>query len=208
LTKGIYPSYCKETIRFKDTSYKLAVPMISFCDIPLSQINVHTEKYGSYAIGFTVEFVFSDWHEIMNNTDFEKFYNKTYINMLSLLSSIKNYDGTIKRRGKTIQYKFYDEREWRYIPKIKFEDEYRYPDLFWDDEFYKIKKTFPTKPHFKHYGLKINVKDISYIIVKEDKDLVNLIRFLKNRLHLYTKFGDYEKLLTRILTIKKIKEDF
>lgn len=49
LEKGIYFSYSYDNLK----AMFLAVPMISFCDIPLSRNNEHTKRYGNYAIGIS-----------------------------------------------------------------------------------------------------------------------------------------------------------
>lgn len=51
LKDGLRVTYCKE--QFLDTV--LGIPMISFCDIPLSRTDEHRKKYGNYAIGFDKE---------------------------------------------------------------------------------------------------------------------------------------------------------
>jgi len=57
-TNNFYPRYCLE-----DQSYLVpdhlpkyaAIPMVCFCDVPLSQVNYHTETYGYYCIGLSKE---------------------------------------------------------------------------------------------------------------------------------------------------------
>jgi hypothetical protein len=40
-------------------------------------------------------------------------------NFINTIRYTKNYSGTLKRDGKTIpNYRFYDEREWRYVPEM------------------------------------------------------------------------------------------
>ena len=36
----------------KENDNGVAIPMISFCDIPITRASVHMDKYGEYAIGF------------------------------------------------------------------------------------------------------------------------------------------------------------
>lgn len=56
LKSYFYPRYCLEEFYFiPKIKTKWALPMVCFCDIPLSQIKNHTLKYGEYAIGLTKE---------------------------------------------------------------------------------------------------------------------------------------------------------
>ena len=52
LSTKFYPRLCLEKNFFtvKEVG-KIAIPMVCFCDIPLSQISEHVEHYGEYAIG-------------------------------------------------------------------------------------------------------------------------------------------------------------
>jgi len=55
LNIGLRPHYCTETLSIDGDIYELCVPMVSFCDIPLSKIKDHIGKYGEYGIGLTKE---------------------------------------------------------------------------------------------------------------------------------------------------------
>lgn len=52
LKNGLIPNYCSEDLRF---TYKkglyIGIPMVSFCDIPISKANIHAKRYGDFAIG-------------------------------------------------------------------------------------------------------------------------------------------------------------
>ena len=50
LQQGLKFSYCKE--KFTD-EICVGIPMICFCDIPISRNEEHSEHYGNFAIGFT-----------------------------------------------------------------------------------------------------------------------------------------------------------
>lgn len=60
-----YPSSpeCVENI-YKDTG--VAIPMISFCDIPITRAAMHMERYGNYMIGFDKAFMIDRYEPIIN----------------------------------------------------------------------------------------------------------------------------------------------
>jgi hypothetical protein len=56
LSGGFHPAYCWETINVtKERTLNAGVPMISFCDIPLSKISNHNQVYGKYGIGMSMD---------------------------------------------------------------------------------------------------------------------------------------------------------
>lgn len=46
-------SYANETIVGLNAERNFGIPMVSFCDIRLSQLNEHTKKYGQYGLGMS-----------------------------------------------------------------------------------------------------------------------------------------------------------
>lgn len=61
LKNNFLPKYSTETVHlFGAASVEIAIPMISFCDIPLSQIKEHVQDYGSYGIGMTKSWAFKN----------------------------------------------------------------------------------------------------------------------------------------------------
>jgi len=55
LTENFKIKFCLENLLTQKGNLKYAVPMVSFCDIPMSEIKDHVSKYGSYGIGLTKE---------------------------------------------------------------------------------------------------------------------------------------------------------
>ena len=47
--------YCVEKLNHSTRPVEVAIPMVSFCDIKISEITEHIEKYGHYGIGLSKE---------------------------------------------------------------------------------------------------------------------------------------------------------
>jgi hypothetical protein len=191
-----------------------AIPMVCFCDLPLSQIKHHVLEYGSYGIGMK-----KDWG-ILNRLNPVIYLSENsvldaqFINMLPELepridvaSNTINYiygylkpvKGISNKNGKSKKdYMYYHEREWRYIPvdmdkksfltSGEYQDKKQKKDLF-------IKE----KLDFAAY-------DIKYLIVKDEFDIHNMIDII-NRSGISQLDATIERLTTRIITIKNIFED-
>jgi len=116
----------------------------------------------------------------------------------------KEYSGTLDRSGKKpkLNYKFYDEKEWRFTPPPS----HQFLDFFnqslWETEG---KEIFKQKPHFKNLPnswLRFDKNDIEYIILKNSNDIDELIKyFTKN------KSANKDLLLTKVLDFEKLKRD-
>ena len=55
LETGLSPNYCREDLSYFDREVNVGVPMISFCDIPLTRTSMFKARYGEYAIGLSKE---------------------------------------------------------------------------------------------------------------------------------------------------------
>ena len=225
-------SYAREKIIGLENEREFAVPMVSFCDLKLSELKVFTENYGTFGIGMTKEWanrnglspvMYINRHcELMDNlitgingvyshlnkiNDLEKFkaLNKSYLNIMNTYRYIKNYEGELIRGGITENenYRFADEREWRYVPSL--ENEGIQP-------FVAISKirTSEQKAGYNekvsHLRLSFQPDDIKYLIVEKDSDITDLIRHLQNvkgRFDTETR----SRLSSRILTIEQINKD-
>lgn len=217
-------SLCRETIVFnKQATESVLVPMVSFCDIPLSQIKNHIHSYGPYGIGLK-----KSWAEKKGlspvlylekeSTLGDELYkglesfikiDSTNIKPLGLaimkiVGYIKNYQGDLKRKVGTTKknYRFSDEREWRYIPSV---------DLFPSPyialkEYEKNKKVIDSK--IGKLSLDFTPDDISYIIIKNDSEIKTFINLLRDTKGKKYTLEQIERLTTRILTTEQIMSDF
>lgn len=55
LQEGMIPNFCKEEFPQNNHNYIVGIPMISFCDIPLTRTDEFTNRYGQHAIGLSKE---------------------------------------------------------------------------------------------------------------------------------------------------------
>ncbi|MBK5286741.1 MAG: hypothetical protein JJE25_15225 [Bacteroidia bacterium] len=56
LKNGFYSNCSIEQVIFSVDIFPVAIPMVSFCDIRLTQVQEHISRYGSYGIGLRKEF--------------------------------------------------------------------------------------------------------------------------------------------------------
>ena len=127
--------------------------------------------------------------------------------MLNIFRFSKPFKGDLIRDGQIVSknHKFYDEREWRYIPDYDYKG--IIPQMSFE-QYEKFKENHPTKPHIKHkkHAVSFKASDINYLIVKQDSDIPKLITHLNNQDHLGSA-REIRLLTTKIMTAKQIKED-
>lgn len=232
LSSTFRPSFSREYIESSKTKKEFAVPMVSFCDLRLSELKDHIDKYGTYGIGMTkkwaltkglnpVMYVNKDSHFIDGLIDgigeVYRYINKiidqddlvimsaAYMNILNTYRFIKNYQGDLTRKGKTINnFRFADEREWRYVPPITEQIEFR-PFVPINRIDTNEKKRILNESISRHI-LKFEPDDIKYIIVENDKDINEIITHLRNVKNRFSA-STIDRLSSRILTSEQIKTD-
>lgn len=216
--------YCKETIRWDDESkYNLHIPMVSFCDIPLSQIKNHISKYGHYGIGLTREWAIKNGLNpvlyVQSGSNLANSY-KCFVKalpklvdikvnengeeavkqFLDVLRYVKNYEAPLIRGAEiTESYRFSDEREWRYVPDFSSSCEMMYTKTTYSKE--KADKSLS--------GMRLNFEpnDVKYIIIKSDEEISEFIAHLRDAKGTKYSHHDVERLATRILTSEQIHDD-
>lgn len=233
LESGFSVKYCKEEFLFgEETHLRFAYPMVCFCDIPLSNVKNHLKSYGHYGIGLTKEWatqkklnpvlylenysslttsilgqaqrIAKNKSDISSNQDVDIIDNVWLQDLLTLSSFMKNYEGNLIRNKVITNYRFYDEREWRYVPTsnelcdnlraININDYIKYKNEY-NQKVGQIKLNFD------------NTKDITYIIVRNEKDIHRFIKFITSKFKKKLTEFDIEILMTKILTTKQITND-
>ena len=232
LKTGFKIRYCYETIQIVDAKNIWAVPMVSFCDIPLSQVKDHVFKYGGYGIGLTKNWakkkMLSPVQYISRGSYFAQSIKVTGNHLLpsirdsldnsanlksqeraavDILRYSKNYEGDLNRSSsKTVSdYRFYDEREWRFVPQF----DKSYPMIVPISEAKKT-KDYKDKLNEKIASVRLDFEpsDVKYIIVKDDKEISEFVSTIKMESGKIYSHEDTERLITRIITQQQIEDDF
>lgn len=222
---GFKIKYCTETLLTKtNNSSTSAHPMISFCDIPLSDSHRHFGLYGFYGIGLSKNWAKqmginpvlyieeqSNIGESIKNA-FNAFKTIEGANAEDVKEMIiqtkcftKNYCGPLKRGDiNTKDYKFYDEREWRFVPTRK--------DIGNKSRSIGLAKFKADKEKYNNdlssFLFKFSIQDISYIIVKKTEEIPEVIEFLRNTFHKTKTGGDLDILLSKVCSTEQIIQDY
>lgn len=232
LKNTFYPRYCYEEFELidkpKEKFIRSAIPMVCFCDTPLSQLMNHIETYGKYGLGMKKEWgIRKGLNPVIyfnKNSDMAKDLNKTAIRLLknkgsaalktfwNILVYLKRYEGVLYRGGSITKenVRFYDEHEWRYVPDRRVMNKnlitvslsevvYRQPEILADAN--KQLERDETR-------LSFNANDIKYIIIKEESEINKMIKKLRVIKGIRYDSDTIDRLASRIITVKQIENDF
>ncbi|WP_265463034.1 abortive infection system antitoxin AbiGi family protein [Aeromonas salmonicida] len=223
--------YCNERIEIEGAVFEMSVPMVSFCDIPLSEVKEHITKYGSYGIGLTREWaernglnpvLYLERKSRLGNS-LEKAYdhfidyddgtledlkeeNKA---VYDIFRYVKNYQADLIRGGRVLKdYRFSDEREWRYVPCFTEEIPMLIPKAVLDSDTEGwVKYVYKAKEQLKGITLSFQPNDIKYIIIENDAEISEFLDLLRRAKGNKYSYNDIERLMTRILTTEQIVTD-
>ena len=182
-------SYSLEDIKWKSSHIERAFPMISFCNIPISDLSEYlknnkdqklTGKYGKYTIGLKHSWgvkcgLAPVWylnqqslcmHEIMlHHAKIQtKNWDSSAVFIWNILSHVKNYEGSLTKYGFK-SYRFYDEREVRFVPKLSEIIDANISPLLSATEYYRYKNENKKSALINEIYLTFNIEEIAYILV-------------------------------------------
>lgn len=224
LKDGFKVKYCVEKLNLLETTSNAAHPMVSFCDIPLSDSQQHFAAYGKFGIGLSKKWAIEHGINPVIYIDENSLFSQSMGNLikerrdkssslpdeikseiLRLKSYAKNYSGPLKRKGVNNEdYKFYDEREWRLVPGKSLLGKATFSVA---SSFYKKDKE---KYNNKLSDIRITfgVSDISYIIVKDTNQIPKMINFLRSTYSNRYTADDLDILFSKICSTEQITQDF
>lgn len=221
LEMGFTARYCLEDFSEffggAGSKWQLALAMVCFCDLPLSQLGEHVRFYGRYGIGMTKEWGIasginpvlylhprSDLAALVSakvNSSFENERSGLSGAYLELINYIKPYEGYVDIEGKAHYKQFYDEKEWRWVPQPS-------PHLLTREDFFNPERKKTAQQELADKGrLSFGPNDVKYIIVATEAEKLPMIKRLET---IYTKTGsDTMKLLaSKLISVEQICSDF
>lgn len=227
LENGLKFAYNEE--RYNNV-FHYALPMICFCDMPLTMIAEHTKKYGAFGIGFNKSKMIQHYWNLLNPVNYifsknlldgaETFLNivqqdyneneevskKQYSYATNQLAFMKPYFDTRNKRV------LYNESEWRLIVPDKTNiDGFEPIEWFWDEkkyvEFKRNNKIMDTHlPIFE-----FSPEEVQFILVEDSRNryviadrLLNMKTFGGRKIEQHQKY----ELLTKVVFFDEIKDNY
>jgi hypothetical protein len=232
--EGFRMKYCMEELEINlSIPISSAIPMISFCDIPLSEVKNHIDSYGSYGIGLSkswaknnglnpvlylekdsklsehikdqVERILEGLEKVKKGKKLNLADKQLQKDMITYVSYCKNYEGKLVR-GKinTETYRFYDEKEWRYVGVLA--DIAPAPRIIYGDEYKNNKEKYNSAIEDRY--INFSTKDISYLIVDSENEIPEILTLLNEIFEDKCTAKELKILSTKILTKNQIHNDF
>lgn len=194
-SKTFLCSYSIETIKWRKSEIEVAFPIVSFCDLPISDMreyltdnktNELTGKYGDCMIGLSTKWASSlgmnhVWYldpkseylrqTLPRKTELIKSLKSTrFPNRWLLLSRIKPFTGSLQSKG-FVNYRFYDEKEVRYVPEPSILDKLELNRVLTNEEYLKYKeerRRQTGRPKgdgiIPNLGIKFQFSDIKFVL--------------------------------------------
>jgi hypothetical protein len=225
LKEGFKVKYCVEKLKLgKSGSSNAAHPMVSFCDIPLSNSQQHFDAYGRYGVGLSKKWaikhgvnpvLYIDRNSLFANSLFElikerrkkdtNLTRKQDLEILQIKSYAKNYSGLLKRKEiNNPDYRFYDEREWRLVPaKSAINNAPFSLDL---NKYEKEKEKY--NEQISDHRILVESKDISYIIVDKTDEIPKMINLLREEYSDRFTAKELDILFSKICSTEQIIDDY
>lgn len=233
LKNTFYPRYCYEEFDLIDNDAQAfsedALPMVCFCDIPLSQLATHIENYGEYGLGMSKEWgIGKGLNPVIyfnKNSHMAKKLSVTTNGLLfrhdpvaeafhDTMGYVKPYEGTLFRGGQPVRenVRFYDEHEWRYMPDLSILINNNIEAILQRHRYMNPTELSDAnrKLELDQTRLSFNADDIKYVIISNEgqiNQMVEALRDIKGRIYDYDN-DTIDRLVSRIITVEQIKNDF
>lgn len=228
--------YCNECISINNDDEKafirIAVPMVSFCDIPFSDVKAHTKSYGNYGIGLSKE-----WAK--RNRINPVLYLEKNSRIAESFSAIEWLSGSLNTDPAFVDSELDSLGQKSYGLRIQVEKALCYMKNYSDDLFLKHKKKIirdyvfynerewrfvpdeiegnrflllkdeyeKNKDEWNRKAgksrLSFEYKDISYIVLEKNSQINRFIKYLRK-----IDENNADLLCSKMITLEQISKDF
>ena len=226
LLKQFHPKYSLEDLSNaipESQVFAARIPMVCFCDIPFSQIKDHINFYGDYGIGLRkkgwgirkgispivyipkdsisaglIQKMTSEVRDLLKDNILR---DSIHNHLPEFYKYIKAYEGlALNRKNKKMEDRiFYNEREWRYVPKD-------FPVLP-EKLAHGTDIEEENKKMIEKHSLRFGVKDIKYIIVKRESEIPDFVKFIETKLKKQFNLVERKLLVSKLISAEQIRED-
>lgn len=228
---AIKPRYVEEIIDYigVDALHSISIPMVCFCDIPLSKVSKHSEYYGTYGIAL-------DKNQCVNknvqpvtyvnvNSGYYKDFSNTILNLFSIeeqpasrwkfladfvltqmLYSKPVYGETVQD-AEIIKRLFKDECEWRFIPTLSSDMDLILTNKKNTQEGRDLYNRALAREENASTWLSFSPSEISYLIVPDENAAIDLIGFISKEL-IELDESTRQRLISKIEIANKISSNF
>lgn len=229
--EAIIPRYYEESISHLGIEglNRIAFPMTCFCDINLQKLIPHVEFYGYYGIGLEkmwgIEQGIQPIRYINKNSKLISDFSHVFSNSLNRISEenealheysnylltdllfMKPLNGEMYRDKNYVLRNFHDEKEWRYVPNMSKQDEL--PLVVPQNELNPKAYSSYSEGLRKRdsFWLKFEYEFIKYLIVRDENDRTELIRFINQELDTIDEITK-SLLISKIMVFENIREDW
>lgn len=233
----LYPNYCGEDFSTEENQdIKIGIPMVCFCDIPISLAWSNSNRYGKYAIGLKKEWGIRNGCNPVQYVTNQKIINAMFYfrkkgidnlntfkqnvleeKIIKFMEELESQEaraymlGFVKKYDGLYKGKSecnYDENEWRYI----IEDGADGINWMWEKGEYDLWRGAENKSKpkptekLKNQGLRFNLEDVNHIILPKNEDVQKFIKDLQKQMNATEK--EMSILFSKITTLERIRKDF
>ena len=225
-------SYSLETIIWKGSELKRAFPMISFCDLPFSDMSEYltnkdgsvTGKYGRYTIGMKRTWGKDNklspvWYrdkeslslrcqkeiyDVFKDKKFEDYTSEERF-LWHVTANTKNIEGKLKKHGFE-SYRFYDECEFRYIPSFEYLLANGIEPSLSEEDYETYKIEHDGRSLIEAVNIPFTIADISYILVSKANKISDVKNLFEEEDCSKILFISYEQIMNDFIGISHNRE--
>lgn len=222
LKEGLWPKYSLEDFEWLNCGKsQVALPMLCFCDIPMTRLHDHTNFYGRYGIGFCrdrlisfgvspVIYLSPEMDSFLKDalrairTKADELKDPWFTQNLALiLAHCKPTKGMVKG----LERDYYSECEWRYLRWVERRDDMKHGFTLSAEQYKNKGHLAAANEERKADLLEIFPADVKYLLVESNQDVPKLIKFIDDELRHYAK-DVLDLLKTRITILDEIPNDY